>query len=156
MDWKTMLSYISEPVDEELLLPQRVILGRESRSSKSDPGSFAPDRWRTAVSGRARKASAATSHIIPRARCAPVNGLAGCSVSTIGKPHEYFDLTATLPVLRWLRGRDRPYGRPPAQIPASAANALGGTYDVSRDEALVNVDITHETAEFAVESIRRW
>ena len=22
-------------------------------------------------------------------------------------------------------GRDRPYGRPPAQIPASAANALG-------------------------------
>ena len=23
------------------------------------------------------------------------------------------------------RGRDRPYGRPPAQIPASAANALG-------------------------------
>ena len=24
-----------------------------------------------------------------------------------------------------LRGRDRPYGRPPAQIPASAANALG-------------------------------
>ena len=28
-----------------------------------------------------------------RARCAPVNGLAGCYVSTIGKPHEYFDLT---------------------------------------------------------------
>ena len=25
----------------------------------------------------------------------------------------------------WFRGRDRPYGRPPAQIPASAANALG-------------------------------
>ena len=24
-----------------------------------------------------------------------------------------------------VRGRDRPYGRPPAQIPASAANALG-------------------------------
>lgn len=31
-----------------------------------------------------------------------------------------------------------------------------GTYNVSRDEALVNVGITHETAEFAVESIRRW
>ncbi len=31
-----------------------------------------------------------------------------------------------------------------------------GTYDVSRDEALVNVGITHETAEFEVESIRRW
>ena len=26
---------------------------------------------------------------------------------------------------RIFRGRDRPYGRPPAQIPASAANALG-------------------------------
>jgi hypothetical protein len=31
-----------------------------------------------------------------------------------------------------------------------------GTYDVARDEALVNVGITHETAEFAVASIRRW
>ena len=31
------------------------------------------------------------------ARCAPANGLAGCYVSTIGKPHEYFDLT------RWAR-----------------------------------------------------
>ena len=27
---------------------------------------------------------------------------------------------ATLPVLRWFRGRDRPYGRPPAQIPQRA------------------------------------
>ena len=26
-------------------------------------------------------------------RCAPVNGLAGCYVSTIGKPHEYFNLS---------------------------------------------------------------
>jgi hypothetical protein len=31
-----------------------------------------------------------------------------------------------------------------------------GTYDLARDEAVVNVGITHETAEFAVESIRRW
>jgi len=31
-----------------------------------------------------------------------------------------------------------------------------GAYDVGRDEALVNVGITHETAEFAVQSIRRW
>ena len=29
-------------------------------------------------------------------QCAPVNGLAGCYVSTIGKPHEYFDLTGSL------------------------------------------------------------
>ena len=35
----------------------------------------------------------ATSYLSPSARCAPVNGLAGCYVSTIGKPHEYFDLT---------------------------------------------------------------
>jgi hypothetical protein len=31
-----------------------------------------------------------------------------------------------------------------------------GIYDQARDEAVVNVGITHETAEFAVESIRRW
>jgi len=31
-----------------------------------------------------------------------------------------------------------------------------GTYDVGRNEALVNVGISHDTAEFAVESIRRW
>ena len=37
----------------------------------------------------------ATSCLSPSARCAPVNGLAGCYVSTIGKPHEYFDLTGT-------------------------------------------------------------
>ena len=35
----------------------------------------------------------ATSYLSPSARYAPVNGLAGCYVSTIGKPHEYFDLT---------------------------------------------------------------
>ena len=34
-------------------------------------------------------------HLSPSARCTPVNGLAGCYVSTIGKPHEYFDLTGT-------------------------------------------------------------
>lgn len=31
-----------------------------------------------------------------------------------------------------------------------------GAYDVQRNEGLVNVGITHETAEFAVESIRQW
>ena len=39
------------------------------------------------------------------------------------------DATDAITCLRknalFLRGRDRPYGRPPAQIPASAANALG-------------------------------
>jgi putative transposase len=32
---------------------------------------------------------------------------------------------ATLEWVDWYRGRDRPCGRPPAQIPACAANALG-------------------------------
>jgi len=31
-----------------------------------------------------------------------------------------------------------------------------GTYDVAEDQALVNVGITHDTAEFAVASIARW
>lgn len=31
-----------------------------------------------------------------------------------------------------------------------------GTYDLAQDRALVNVGVTHDTAEFAVESIRRW
>jgi hypothetical protein len=31
-----------------------------------------------------------------------------------------------------------------------------GTYDIGQDRAVVNVGITHDTAEFAVESIRRW
>src|SRR5260370_36979183 len=31
-----------------------------------------------------------------------------------------------------------------------------GAYDVYRNEGMVNVGTTHDTAEFAVESIRRW
>jgi len=31
-----------------------------------------------------------------------------------------------------------------------------GTYDVQKNPGLVNVGMTHDTAEFAVESIRRW
>jgi hypothetical protein len=31
-----------------------------------------------------------------------------------------------------------------------------GTYDVQKNQGLVNVGMTHDTAEFAVESIRRW
>ena len=45
------------------------------------------------TSGHIRCSQPATSYLSPSARCAPVNGLAGCYVSTIGKPHEYFDLT---------------------------------------------------------------
>jgi hypothetical protein len=31
-----------------------------------------------------------------------------------------------------------------------------GTYDVAQNQAVVNVAVSHDTAEFAVESIRRW
>jgi len=31
-----------------------------------------------------------------------------------------------------------------------------GTYDINENRAVVNIGITHDTAEFAVESIRRW
>ena len=31
-----------------------------------------------------------------------------------------------------------------------------GTYDIAQDQALVNVGVSHDTAEFAVASIRRW
>jgi len=31
-----------------------------------------------------------------------------------------------------------------------------GAYDVARNEGFVNVGVSHDTAEFAVESIRRW
>src|SRR6516164_1101556 len=61
------------------------------------------------------------------------------------------------------RGRRwQPLGDPePVNVHDFPGQGIGkaipyGTYDVSRDEAVVNVGITHETAEFAVESIRRW
>jgi hypothetical protein len=31
-----------------------------------------------------------------------------------------------------------------------------GAYDIARNRAVVNVGVTHDTAEFAAESIRRW
>ena len=56
----------------------------------------------------------------------------------------------------------RPKGRPyevnvhdfPSQAEGKAIPY--GTYDVNENSALVNIGITHDTAEFAVESIRRW
>jgi hypothetical protein len=61
------------------------------------------------------------------------------------------------------RGRRwQPTGQPePVNVHDFPALGVGkaipyGTYDVARNEAVVNVGITHETAEFAVESIRRW
>jgi hypothetical protein len=56
----------------------------------------------------------------------------------------------------------RPRGHPPAvfshdfpQLGVGKAIPYG-TYDVAHDRAVVNVGISHDTAEFAVESIRRW
>ena len=56
----------------------------------------------------------------------------------------------------------RPRGRP-AEVCTHDFPSLAqgkaipyGAYDVARDQGLVNVGVSHETAEFAVESIRRW
>jgi Rhodopirellula transposase DDE domain len=59
-------------------------------------------------------------------------------------------------------GRWKPQGNPDAvnvhDFPSMAEGKAipYGAYDVRRDEALVNVGITHDTADFAVASIRRW
>lgn len=56
----------------------------------------------------------------------------------------------------------RPQGKPhPVRVHDFPSQAEGhaipyGTYDLARNRAVVNVGITHDTAEFAVESIRRW
>ena len=56
----------------------------------------------------------------------------------------------------------RPRGRP-AEVCTHDFPQLGqgkaipyGAYDIARDQGLVNVGMSHETAEFALESIRRW
>jgi hypothetical protein len=56
----------------------------------------------------------------------------------------------------------RPKGKPQEvnidDYPSLAAGAAipYGAYEVARNEGFVNVGISHDTAEFAVESIRRW
>ena len=55
-----------------------------------------------------------------------------------------------------------PQGKPhPVRVHDFPSQAEGhaipyGTYDLARNRAVVNVGVTHDTAEFAVESIRRW
>jgi hypothetical protein len=41
-------------------------------------------------------------------------------------------------------------------IPAVFGNRTYGIYDVGDNAGWVNLGISHDTAEFAVESIRRW
>ena len=56
----------------------------------------------------------------------------------------------------------RPKGKPPEvtvyDYPSLAVGTAVpyGAYDLQRDQGLVNVGRSHDTAEFAVESIRRW
>jgi hypothetical protein len=56
----------------------------------------------------------------------------------------------------------RPQGKPHAvnvhDFPSLAEGKAipYGTYDINSNRAVVNVGVTHDTAEFAVESIRRW
>ena len=72
----------------------------------------------------------ATSYLSPSARCAPVNGLAGCYVSTIGKPHEYFDLTTSgcavsLPVARPAADLSQPCAPPVGLSLATRSPGVG-------------------------------
>ena len=58
--------------------------------------------------------------------------------------------TTGLSLVSWgsvFRGRDRPYGRPPAQIPASAANALGSY--------LVSVQLEHDSPEVKIRTCKK-
>jgi len=59
---------------------------------------------------------------------------------------------------RTWRPRGKPYEVNVHDWPSQAKGKAipYGVYDVARDRALVNVGISHDTAEFAVESIRRW
>ena len=68
--------------------------------------------------GMARSLSVTASISKPFYGALPVNGLAGCYVSTIGKPHEYFDLTGT-PTGNGEKQIGRAYGAPcqPSTLP---------------------------------------
>lgn len=59
---------------------------------------------------------------------------------------------------RTWRPKGKPYEVKVHDFPSAAKGKAipYGTYDVVEDRALVNVGISHDTAEFAVESIRRW
>ena len=59
---------------------------------------------------------------------------------------------------RTWRPRDQPHRVFTHDFPhLGAGKAIPyGTYDIAQDRAVVNVGVTHDTAEFAVESIRRW
>src|ERR1700720_820600 len=59
---------------------------------------------------------------------------------------------------RTWRTRGQPYEVNVHDFPSQAEGKAipYGTYDVIQDRAVVNVGVSHDTSEFAVESIRRW
>ena len=63
MDWKTMLNYIAGFVDEELLLRNEYLVAENRVLRNQTQGRLRLTDGETAISGRARKESAATSYI---------------------------------------------------------------------------------------------
>ena len=59
---------------------------------------------------------------------------------------------------RTWRPKGKPYRVNEHDFPSMAEGKAipYGTYEIGEDRAVVNVGVTHDTAEFAVESIRRW
>ena len=94
MDWKTMLSYISGSMDEELLLRNEYLVAENRGLRNQTQGRLRltdGERWPLAKFGKRLQRPVTSS---PSAKVRSCERLGGCSVSTIGKPHEYFDLTA--------------------------------------------------------------
>ena len=122
---------------------------------------FAPDGLQSATEHKAKRRSAA-----PRPRCAisvhqpPGEGVQPNARSGDIRGHE--EKRARRSLQKWGPQTWRPKGRPyEVQVHDFPSQAEGkaipyGTYDINENCAVVNVGITHDTAEFAVESIRRW
>ena len=95
MDWKTMLNYIAGFVDEELLLRNEYLVAENRVLRNQTQGRLRltdGERRSLAELGKSLQRPVTSS---PSAKVHSCERLGGCSVSTIGKPHEYFDLTAS-------------------------------------------------------------
>ena len=93
MDWKTMLNYIAGFVDEELLLRNEYLVAENRVLRNQTQGRLRltdGERRSLAELGKSLQRPVTSS---PSAKVHSCERLGGCSVSTIGKPHEYFDLT---------------------------------------------------------------
>ena len=97
MDWKTMLNYIAGFVDEELLLRNEYLVAENRVLRNQTQGRLRltdGERRSLAELGKSLQRPVTSS---PSAKVHSCERLGGCSVSTIGKPHEYFDLTGLRP-----------------------------------------------------------